>query len=220
MGTGRVVDIEREAKLGGPIHSKGVLILSSYLAANYALDVPMSLWASIVFEQSYGGIDGDSASLAELCALLSAISEVPIIQSYAVTGSVNQFGDVQTIGGVNEKIEGYFDVCQARGLDGSQGVLIPAANIQHLMLRQRVVDACEQNQFAIYAVKHVSDAMGLLTGLVAGTRQSDNRYPAGTINALVEAKLLSFASARQSFSESPDESTGNGPTSDDEDSPA
>ena len=146
-GGGKVVDIEREVELGGPIHSKGVLILSGLLAGRYALDTPMSLYASLVFEQSYGGVEGDSASSAELYALLSALAETPIRQDLAVTGSVNQYGEVQAIGGVNEKIEGFFDICLARGLTGSQGVLIPASNAQHLMLRDDVVKACADGPF-------------------------------------------------------------------------
>ena len=134
-GTGRIVDIEREVELGGPLHSKGVLILSGYLAGRFALGAPMSLHASLVFEQSYGGVEGDSASAAELIALLSAIADLPLRQDLAITGSVNQHGDIQAIGGVNEKIEGFFEICQARGLTGTQGVVIPHANVQHLMLR-------------------------------------------------------------------------------------
>ena len=142
-------------QLGGPLHSKGVLILSGFLAGRYALDVPMSLYASLVFEQSYGGVDGDSASSAELYALLSALAELPLRQDLAVTGSVDQHGEVQAIGGVNEKIEGFFDVCAARGLTGTQGVLIPQANVQHLMLRADVVEACAAGRFAIYPVRTI-----------------------------------------------------------------
>jgi len=219
MGTGEVVDIEREAKLGGPIHSKGVLILSGYLAANYALDMPLCLSASLVFEQSYGGVDGDSASLAELCALLSALADVPISQSFAVTGSINQFGQVQAIGGVNEKVEGFFDICCERGLDGSHAVLIPAANVQHLMLRQRVVDACAQGLFKIYAVSQVSEAIEILTDQLAGTRKADGTYPADSVNAQVENKLLDFAKSRQSFT-SPDEKSSSKHTTDKDEAPS
>ncbi len=164
MGQGRVVDIEREVKLGGPLHSKGVMILWGYLAGRYAEDVPLALAATLVFEQSYGGVDGDSASSTELYALLSALSEVPVKQGYAVTGSVNQRGEVQAIGGVNEKIEGFFDICKARGLTGDQGVLIPKSNVQHLMLRQDVIEAVREGKFAIYAVSHVDEGMEILTG--------------------------------------------------------
>ena len=154
VGAGRVTDIEREVKLGGPLHSKGVMILWGFLAGRYALDVPLALAATLVFEQSYGGVDGDSASSAELFALLSALSEQPIRQSLAVTGSVNQWGEVQAIGGVNEKIEGFFDICRARGLNEQQGVLIPKSNVQHLMLREDVVEAVRHGQFAIYPDRH------------------------------------------------------------------
>ena len=199
MGSGKVVDIEREVELGGPIHSKGVLILSSYLASNYALSMPMSLWASLVFEQSYGGVEGDSASSAELYALLSALAGAPVRQCFAVTGSVNQFGHIQPIGGVNEKIEGFFDVCAARGLTGRQGVLIPEANRVHLMLRPDVVAAARDGRFHIHAVSTVSEGIALLTGVPAGERGSDGRYPEGTINGRVEARLEAFATARRAF---------------------
>ncbi len=199
MGTGKVVDIERETKLGGPLHSKGVLILSSFLAANYALDVPMSLWASIVFEQSYGGVDGDSASSAELYALLSALAEVPLKQSLAVTGSVNQYGQVQAIGGVNQKIEGFFDICHANGLTGGQGVLIPASNVKHLMLRNDIVNVAARRRFHIYSVGTISEGIELLTGLSAGTRDRQGEFPKDTINGLVEARLRQFAFTRKTF---------------------
>lgn len=196
MGSGRVVDIEREAKLGGPIHSKAVLILSGFLAARYAADVPLSLWASLVFEQSYGRIEGDSASLAELCALMSALAEVPISQSYAVTGSVNQMGDVQPVGGINEKIEGYFRVCKEKGLTGRQGVLIPRANLANLMLRDEVVEAVAAGQFQIHAVSHVDEAIAQLTGLPAGRRTVNGEFETGSINGNIEVRLLDFADAR------------------------
>ena len=177
LGDGELVNIEREVKLSGAIHSKGVLILSSFLAARYAKNQPLALSASLVFEQSYGMVDGDSASLAELCALLSTLANVPIKQSLAVTGSVNQFGQVQAIGAVNEKIEGFFDICTARGLTGEQGVLIPAANVKHLMLRHDVVAAAEAGQFRIYAVENVDQAIALLTGLPAGEADAKGDVP-------------------------------------------
>ena len=164
LGKGEVIDIEREAKLGGAIHTKGVFILASYLGARFAKDHPLSLSASLVFEQSYGKIEGDSASMAELCALLSVLADVPIKQSIAITGSVNQHGEAQAIGSVNEKIEGFFDICQARGLNKAQAVLIPAANVKHLMLRADVVEACANGTFAVYAYQHVDEAIALLTG--------------------------------------------------------
>ncbi|MGC1505305.1 MAG: ATP-binding protein [Sulfitobacter sp.] len=199
MGAGKLIDIEREVALGGPLHSKGVLILGSYLASHYALDVPMSLHASLVFEQSYGGIDGDSASSAELYALLSALSGVPIRQGLAVTGSVNQNGEVQAIGGVNEKIEGFFDICRARGLTGEQGVLIPASNIDHLMLRRDIVEAAAAGRFRVIPVKTVDQGIEMLTGTSSGRRRRGGNFPANSINGLVEAQLRHFAQTRRLF---------------------
>jgi lon-related putative ATP-dependent protease len=202
MGKGEVVDIEREVELGGPIHSKGVLILSGFLGGRYAAERPLSLSASLVFEQSYGGVEGDSASSAELYALLSAIAEVPIKQSLAVTGSVNQHGQVQAIGGVNEKIEGFFDLCRARGLTGEQGVLIPTSNVKHLVLRQDVVDAVSGGQFHIYPVKFIDQGIEILTGRPAGERDEEGNYPEGSINDLVEKRLGELAEKRSEFSAS------------------
>ncbi|MBN9265826.1 MAG: AAA family ATPase, partial [Hyphomicrobium sp.] len=199
MGSGRVTDIEREANLGGALHTKGVMILWGFLAGRYALDVPLALAATLVFEQSYGGVDGDSASSTELYALLSALSEVPIKQSFAVTGSVNQWGEVQAIGGVNEKIEGFFDVCKARGLNGEQGVLIPRANVQHLMLREDVVEAVKAGKFAIHAVDTIDQGIEILTGIKAGTRDDDGQFEDGSINRRVEEKLRSFAERGRAF---------------------
>jgi lon-related putative ATP-dependent protease len=198
-GSGRVVDIEREVELGGPIHSKGVLILSGLLAGRYALDTPMSLFASLVFEQSYGGVEGDSASSGELYALLSALAELPVRQDLGITGSVNQHGEIQAIGGVNEKIEGFFDICHARGLTGTQGVLIPKSNVQHLMLRQDVIDACAAGKFAIFPVATIDEGVALLAGRPAGERGADGHYPEGSVNRLVEDRLRAFAHIRQSF---------------------
>jgi len=199
MGAGKVVDIEREVDLGGPLHSKGVLILGGFLASRYARDVPMSLQASLVFEQSYGGVDGDSASSAELYALLSALSGVPIRQGLAVTGSVNQNGEVQAIGDVNEKIEGFFDTCKARRLTGKQGVLIPAANVEHLMLRRDIVEAARAGKFRVIAIKTIDQGIEALTGRVAGKRKRGGDFPEGSINALVEAQLRAFAETRRRF---------------------
>jgi len=199
MGRGRIVDIEREVELGGPLHSKGVMILWGFLAGRYAEDVPLALAASLVFEQSYGGVEGDSASSAELYALLSALSEVPIRQGLAVTGSVDQLGVVQAIGGVNDKIEGFFDVCRKRGLTGEQGVLIPKSNVQHLMLREDVVAAAREGKFFIYPVETIDQGIEILTGVAAGARGGDGRFPAGTINARVEERLLAFARKAQAF---------------------
>ncbi|MBS3809160.1 MAG: AAA family ATPase [Desulfobacterales bacterium] len=201
MGKGEVIDIEREAKLGGPLHSKGVLILSGFLGARYAADRPLSLKASLVFEQSYGGIEGDSASSAELFALLSAISGAPVKQGLAVTGSVNQFGQIQAIGGVNEKIEGFFDVCSRKGLTGDQGVLIPEANVKHLMLRKDVVDAVADEKFHIYPIKTVDDGLELLTGLSAGKPDENGNYPEDTVNGMVQKKLAAMAENMRQFSQ-------------------
>ena len=199
LGEGHVVDIEREVELGGAIHSKGVMILSSFLAARYADKQPLSLSASLVFEQSYGMVDGDSASLAELCTLLSALGEVPIRQSLAMTGSVNQHGAAQPIGGVNEKIEGFFDICNTRGLTGDQGVVIPASNVKHLMLRHDVVDAASRGRFHIYPVSTVDEAIALLTGMPAGERDAQGNYPPDTINDRVQKRLEEMSRIRQEF---------------------
>jgi lon-related putative ATP-dependent protease len=199
LGSGQVVDIEREVELGGPLHSKGVMILAGFLGARYAEHVPLSLSASLVFEQSYGGVDGDSASSAELYALLSAIGELPLRQSLAVTGSVNQKGEVQAIGGVNEKIEGFFDVCQARGLTGDQGVVIPASNIKHLMLRNDVRNAVEAGDFHIYPVETVDQGIERLTGLAAGQRDESGTYPPESVNGKVQAALNRMAEQRKTF---------------------
>ena len=208
LGSGKVIDIEREVELGGPIHSKGVLILSRYLASNFVTDRPLSLSASLVFEQSYGGVEGDSASAAELCALLSALADTSIRQSLAITGSVNQFGQVQAVGGVNEKIEGFFDICNARELTGEQGVVIPASNVKHLMLRSRVVEAVRDGRFHVYAVEHVDQALELLTGIEAGARRADGSYPEGTLNRRVTDRLEELAEKRRSFGSEKDEGKG------------
>jgi predicted ATP-dependent protease len=206
VGRGQVIDIEREVKLGGPFHSKGVLILSSLLAGRYATDKPLSLSASLAFEQSYGEVDGDSASVAETCVLLSVLADVPIRQSLAVTGSVNQHGDVQPIGGVNEKIEGFFDVCNERGLTGRQGVIIPQANVKHLMLRGDVVAAAEEGRFRVYAVDTIDQAIELLTGLPAGEADGDGRYPEKTVNGLVQRRLDElYRKRRAMLKESPEQ---------------
>jgi predicted ATP-dependent protease len=196
LGNGNVVAIDREVKLSGAIHDKGVLILSSFLQARYSLQRPLAFAASLVFEQNYGGVDGDSATSTELYALLSAIAEVPLRQSLAVTGSMNQHGEVQAIGGVNEKIEGFFDLCHARGLTGEQGVLIPAANVPHLMVRPDVAAAIAAGTFHIYPIQHVDEGIELLTGLPAGELDGRGRYPAGSVNYLVHARLTALARKR------------------------
>jgi predicted ATP-dependent protease len=203
-----VVDIEREVELGGPIHSKGVLILSSFLGSRYAPQHPLSLSASLVFEQSYGGVEGDSASMAELCALLSALAEVPVKQSLAITGSVNQHGEAQPIGSVNEKIEGFFDVCRARGLTGEQGVIIPTSNVQHLMLRHDVVEAVKGGQFQIYAIETVDQAIELLTGVPAGRRDRKGNFTEGSVNQRVETRLIELAEKQRDFAKPPEGGNG------------
>ena len=199
LGKGEVLDIQREVELSGPIHSKGVLILSGFLGARYCPDRPLSLAASLTFEQTYGEVEGDSASSAELYALLSALAEAPIRQSFAVTGSVNQHGEIQAIGGVNEKIEGFFDVCKRRGLTGEQGVLIPAANVRHLMLRHDVVQAVAEGKFHIYPVATIDQGIEILTGLPAGERDENGLFPDGSINERAEVKLMVFAEQARSF---------------------
>jgi lon-related putative ATP-dependent protease len=211
LGSGEVVDIEREVKLGGPLHSKGVLILTGFLRSHYVTDRPLSLSASLVFEQSYGGVDGDSASAAELCALASAVAGVPLKQSLAITGSVDQHGKVQAIGGVNEKIEGFFDICQKRGLSGEQGVLIPSANVKHLMLRRDVVEAVEAGRFRVYPVDHVDQALTLLTGLPAGARDAEGAFPRDSLNHRICERLVELAEHRRSFSKGRGNNGGNGP---------
>ena len=200
LGEGELVDIEREVDMAGPIHSKGVFILSSYLGARYAPDFPLSLSASLTFEQSYSEIEGDSASLAELCALLSSLAGLPIRQSLAVTGSVNQHGQVQAIGGVNEKIEGFFNICSERGLSGDQGVLVPASNMKHLMLRHNVVDAVHEGKFSVYAIDHADQAIELLTGVAAGEADSDGIFPEDSVNGRVQLRLRTLAGLRMQYS--------------------
>lgn len=199
LGEGEVLDIERETELGGALHSKGVLILSNFLASRYAQGHPLSMSASLVFEQSYGEVEGDSASLAELCAMLSSLADIPIRQSIAVTGSVNQHGQVQPIGGVNEKIEGFFDVCKGFGLSGDQGVIIPSRNTKHLMLRRDVIEAVSQGQFQIHAVNEVDQAIEILTNTPAGQRDSEGKFTEDSVNGRVEKRLLEFAATRQAF---------------------
>ncbi len=201
MGREGIIDIEREAKLGGPIHTKGVMILSGYLLNKYARDKPLSLSAHLVFEQSYSGVEGDSASSTELYAILSALSGIPIRQGIAVTGSVNQMGEVQAIGGVNEKIEGFFEICQARGLGGGQGVVIPESNITNLMLKEEVIQAVKEGKFHIWPVKTIDEGIEVLTKVPAGEKQEDGSYPEGSINALVNQHLFDFAERLVEFGE-------------------
>ena len=203
LGSGNVLDIEKEVALGGPIHSKGVLILSGFLGQRFAAERPLSLTASLVFEQSYSGVEGDSASCAELVALLSALGELPVRQGRAITGSVSQHGRLQPIGGVNEKIEGFFDVCAARGLTGDQGVLIPEANVKHLMLRADVVEAAAKGLFHVWPIETVDEAVELITGIPAGARDAEGRFPEGTANRRVDDRLAAFAERARSFGRGP-----------------
>jgi predicted ATP-dependent protease len=184
-----VVTIDRESQLSGNIHNKGVLILAGYLKSRFAQDKPLALSASLCFEQSYGLVEGDSASLAELCTLLSAVAELPLAQNLAMTGSVSQRGEAQPIGGVNWKIEGFYKVCKARGLDGTQGVIIPKANVTELMLKKEVVDAVKAGKFHVWAVGHVDEALELLTGVPAGKRLADGNFEPDTVNYKVDQKL-------------------------------
>jgi predicted ATP-dependent protease len=194
-GRGGVVNIERESQLSGKTHDKGVLILSGLLGSRYAQGHPLSLSATMCFEQSYEGIDGDSASSTEFYALLSSLADLPIDQSLAVTGSVNQLGQVQAIGGVNEKVEGFFDICRKKGLTGRQGAVIPRANVRHLMLRKDLVAAVADGKFHIYAVDSVDEGIEILTGVPAGELRADGTYPEGTVNARVAARLAQLHEA-------------------------
>jgi predicted ATP-dependent protease len=191
-GSRGVVDVEREVELGQAIHSKGVMILTGYLGSKYAENFPLTLSANIALEQSYGYVDGDSAALAEICCLLSAIAKLPLTQRYALTGSINQNGEVQAVGGINEKVEGFFRLCKARGLSGKQGVIIPQANICNLVLNQEVLTAMEAGSFTLYAVSHVDQAMELLSGKRAGKRTASGRFSKGSFNAMIEQRLQAF----------------------------
>lgn len=205
VGRSGVINIEREAALGGAIHNKGVLILSGYLMGKYAQDKPFSLAASITFEQSYSGVDGDSASSTEVYAILSSLSGLPLRQDIAVTGSLNQKGEIQPIGGVNEKIEGFFDVCKAKGLTGTQGVIIPHQNVQNLMLRRDVVEAVAKGLFHIYPIKTIDEGIEILTGVEAGQRKPDGTFEEGTVNYLVDQELRRLAESWRSFAAPPEE---------------
>ncbi|MCS7242189.1 Lon protease family protein [Candidatus Caldatribacterium sp.] len=205
LGRQGVVNIERESRLSGRIHDKGVLIMSGYLGYRYAQDKPLSISASICFEQSYEGVEGDSASLAETCAILSDLAGVPIRQDIAVTGSINQKGEVQAVGGVNQKIEGFFRACKMKGFTGTQGVIIPRSNVQNLMLDEEVVQAVREGKFHIYAVSSVDEAMEILTGLPAGKRKEDGKFEEGTVNDLVDRKLRKALELLQHFEEKREE---------------
>jgi lon-related putative ATP-dependent protease len=207
-GKGDVINIEREVDLSGPIHSKGVLILTSFIGEQFATQEPLSMSASLVFEQSYSEVEGDSASSAELYALISALSRVPLKQNFAVTGSVDQHGFVQAIGGVNEKIEGFFDICNARGLTGDQGVLIPSANIKNLMLRDEVIEAVEAGKFHVYPIDHINQGIELLTGEPAGEADEKGEYPEESVNGKAQARLRKFAEKKSDQEEGSEEGAG------------
>jgi len=193
LGKAGIIDIERETKLGGPIHTKGVMILSGYITEKYTTDTPLNLSAHIVFEQSYGNIEGDSASSAELYAILSALSGVPIKQEIAVTGSINQKGEIQSIGGVNEKIEGFYDICKEKGLNGKQGVVIPESNIKNLMLKDELINSVKKGKFHIYAVKNIDEGIEVLTGLKAGKKTASGKFRKDTINYKVNERVQEFS---------------------------
>jgi predicted ATP-dependent protease len=205
IGLGRegLLDIEREAKMGGPIHTKGVLILGGYLANKYAQHKPLSLSARLVFEQSYEGVEGDSASSTELYAILSALADAPIKQNIAVTGSVNQRGEVQAIGGVNEKIEGFYEVCKLKGLKGDESVMIPKSNVQDLMLKEEVVKAVKDGRFHIYPVSTIDEGIEILTGVKAGERRKDGAFEPNTLNDKVDRRLKEMAETLTRFAEPP-----------------
>jgi predicted ATP-dependent protease len=205
IGKAGVVNIEREVEMSGPIHSKGVLTLSSYLGHKYAHSSPLTLSANLVFEQSYSGVEGDSASTTELYALLSSLSGLPVKQGIAVTGSVDQHGRVQPIGGVNQKIEGFFDVCRAKGLTGEQGVIIPTGNLRHLMLRHDVVDSVAEGEFHIWAVDNIDEGIALLTGHDAGEPEENGAYPEGTVNQLVAKRLTEMVEVLKKKDENEEE---------------
>ena len=209
LGVGKLIDIERESKLGGDIHSKGVMIISAYLASRYAAEQPLPLAASLVFEQSYGGVDGDSASCAEVCVLLSAIGEIPLRQDLAVTGSMNQLGGVQAIGGVNYKVEGFFEICKARGLDGQQGVIIPAANQVHLMLNAEVRAAVAEGKFHIYTASHVEQVMEQLSGLESGKLGSDGLFNKGSFNRVIGDRIVELQRLQKRFAQRDDSEQSN-----------
>jgi lon-related putative ATP-dependent protease len=208
MGRAGIINIEREADLSGATHNKGVLILGGYLRKRYAQNKPMTISASIAFEQSYGGVDGDSASSTEIYALLSSLSGVPLKQSIAVTGSMNQKGEVQAIGGVNEKIEGFFDCCKAKGLTGKQGVMIPESNVKDLMLRKDIIEAVKKRKFTIYAVKTIDEGIEILTDMKAGEIKADGTFPGGTINHLVNERLKDLAEGLGKFGKEDEKENG------------
>ena len=193
MGKEGIVNVEREVEMSGSSHSKGIMILTGYLGAQFAQEMPLSLTASVCFEQLYGGVDGDSASSTELYAILSSLSGIPINQSIAVTGSVNQKGEIQPIGGVNEKIEGFYQICKMRGFNGMQGVIIPAQNVRNLHLSDEIIDSVRKSKFHIYAVRTIDEGIEILTGVPAGVKDKNGKFPLGTINFLAYERLKKFS---------------------------
>jgi predicted ATP-dependent protease len=211
LGKGGLVTIDRESQLSGNIHNKGVLILGGFLKSRFAQNKPLTLSASLCFEQSYGMVEGDSASLAELCTLMSALAEIPLAQNIAMTGSMSQRGEAQPIGGVNWKVEGFYKVCKARGLDGSHGVIIPKSNVQDLMLKKEVVDAVKEGKFHVWAVGSADEALELLTGLPAGIRQPDGTFEPDTVNGKVDAKLKEMMELAKELMQGEEGPKGTGP---------
>ena len=213
LGRGQVVNVEREAQMSGKIHNKGFMILTGYIQGKYGQDKPLSLSASIGFEQTYSEVDGDSASSTELYALLSELSGLPIDQGIAVTGSVNQAGDVQAIGGITRKIEGFYGICKAKGITGSQGVMMPKDNLRHLVLNDEVVEAVEAGEFYVYGVSTIDEGIEVLTGVAAGERREDGSYQEGTVHYRVEERLQELARKAREFGRPSD---GDGAKADDE----
>jgi ATP-dependent Lon protease len=199
MGRAGVINIEREADLSGPTHNKGVLILGGYLRGKYAQDKPFTMSASLCFEQSYSGVEGDSASSTEVYAIISSLSGLPLRQDIAVTGSINQKGEIQPIGGVNEKIEGFYEVCKAKGLTKTQGVIIPHQNVDDLMLKTEIVEAAKEGKFRIYSVKTIDQGIEILTGVKAGERKEDGTFEEGSVNFLVDKQLKAYAEGWKGF---------------------
>ncbi len=211
LGRDGLINIEREVHLSGSTHDKGVLIMTGYLGWRYAQDAPLSLSASLCFEQSYGGVDGDSASCAELYTLLSSLADVPLKQDIAITGSINQRGEVQPVGGINQKIEGFFSVCCAQGLTGTQGVIIPSRNLRNLTLREEVVEAVRKGEFHVYAVDLVDQGIEILSGMPAGRKRSDGTYPSRSVNGRVVSQLRAMAGKLKAYQGArSDESAGHG----------
>jgi predicted ATP-dependent protease len=208
VGGGKIESIEHAIKLSGPIHSKGFMILTGYLSGQYGQAAPLAIDAKLAFEQSYNEVDGDSASSTELYALLSALSGAPLRQGIAVTGAVDQYGNIRAVGGVTTKVEGFFAVCAARGLDGSQGVIIPRANVANLMLADEVVEAVQDGKFTIWAIDSIDQGIEILTGVPAGTRLADGSYPRESIHDRIETSLRRYADSARAFAASPNGTSG------------